>query len=82
MLGEKSIEHPAKSTITAVPYNATREKALRLCEQRLLDKPVDIAECDTNWRKQGVLLIEARVTPSRGSDILTTSQQNDIRKQK
>ncbi|KZR97176.1 Uncharacterized protein APZ42_008101, partial [Daphnia magna] len=59
---------------------AMREKALRLCERILLEKLIYVPDGDTNWRNQGVLLIQARVTPSRASKNLTILQQNDVRK--
>ncbi|KZS16225.1 Uncharacterized protein APZ42_018073 [Daphnia magna] len=80
MFGAETIEYPPKSTITAVPYNAMREKALRLCERILLEKLIYVPDGDTNWRNQGVLLIQARVTPSRASRNFTILQQNDVTK--
>lgn len=66
--------------MTAVPYNAMRGKALRLCERKLVEKLPDVADGGTNWRQRGVLLIEAGVTASRASDILTIDQQNNVRR--
>ena len=74
----RPIAPPPKFTMTAVPFNEMREKALRYCEHRLLER---LPECrnPNNWRANGILLIKARIKPGKSSNPMTESQIESIR---
>jgi hypothetical protein len=57
-----TIKSPLKFTMTAVPFYDMREKALRYCERRLMEKMPDIMDA-RDWRTHGVLLIKAQIQP-------------------
>jgi hypothetical protein len=51
------IPSPPKFTMTAFPFNDKREKALRYCEQQLLQKLPNCRKLD-DWRTHDILLVK------------------------
>ena len=72
------IPSPPKFTMAAFPFNDMREKALRNCEQRLLQKLPNCRNPDY-WRTHDILLVKAIVKPSKTSNPMTETQIEAIR---
>jgi hypothetical protein len=72
------IANPQKFTITALPFNDMREKALRYCEQRLILK---LPNCKNpnDWRTHGILLVKAVIKQTKKSNPMTEQQIEAIR---
>ena len=72
------IANPPKFTITAVPFNDMREKALRYCEQRLIQK---LPNCNNpnDWRTHGILLVKAVIKQTKKANPMTEQQIEAIR---
>jgi hypothetical protein len=64
--------------MAAFPFNDMREKALRNCEQRLLQKLPNCRNPDY-WRTHDILLVKAIVKPSKTSNPMTETQIEAIR---
>ena len=73
-----TIKSPPKFTMTAVPFNDMREKALRYCERRLMEKLPEITD-NRDWRTHGVLLIKARIQPLKTTTVISDQQKETIR---
>ena len=73
-----TIKSPPKFTMTAVPFNDMREKAIRYCERRLMEKLPEITDA-RDWRTNGVLLIKARIQPLKTTTVISDQQKETIR---
>ena len=74
------VERPPPQTIIAVTQNDHREAGMRYYETRINDAAhVILSESDHDWRKRGILLVQARLSQTEGHQKVRPQQQNYIR---